>query len=162
MHLPRLWKKRPQATAGDLQAIPVPDQLILDAQEIVAHHGNSTRPLSRSVNTQLICFRAQKIARQLVPFQHRCQIFCFYCIVKHSVSLFTRPIPNPQSPPPPPPHTHCLQRAICRVLEGAQYRGLNESHLLQRVSQRSSSPQDQREPKHFTVCSEDVVKGGIR
>ena len=47
MSLPRLWKRRPQASAGDLQAIPVPDQLILDAQEIIAYHGNSTRPLSR-------------------------------------------------------------------------------------------------------------------
>lgn len=50
MSLPRLWKKRPQASAGDLQAIPVPDQLILDAQEIIAHHNNSTRPLTRLVN----------------------------------------------------------------------------------------------------------------
>jgi hypothetical protein len=45
--LPRLWRKRPQAS--DLQAVPVPDQLILDAQEIIAHHGNSTRPLSRGL-----------------------------------------------------------------------------------------------------------------
>ena len=44
--LPRLWKKRPQPS-DNLQSVPVPDQLILDAQELIAHHENSTRPLSR-------------------------------------------------------------------------------------------------------------------
>lgn len=46
--LPRLWKKRPQPGSGEgLERLSIPDQLVLDAQEIIAHHGNTTRPLAK-------------------------------------------------------------------------------------------------------------------
>lgn len=46
-NLPRLWKRRSPLTSGDLDTLPVPDQIIIDAQEIIAYHTNSTRKLSK-------------------------------------------------------------------------------------------------------------------
>ena len=46
--LPRLWKKHSHPDGG-LETLAVPDQVVLDAQEIIAHHTNSTRMLSRGL-----------------------------------------------------------------------------------------------------------------
>lgn len=45
--LPRLWKRRAPLTSGELDSLPVPDQIVVDAQEIMAYHTNSTRKLSK-------------------------------------------------------------------------------------------------------------------
>jgi len=54
-NLPRLWKKRSQ-TNGELETLPVPDQVVLDAQEIIAHHTNSTRPMLRYAYTERLIY----------------------------------------------------------------------------------------------------------
>ena len=48
--VPRLWKKRgtPSRTV-DLDVIPVPDQLVMDAQELMSHHCSSIKPMSKYV-----------------------------------------------------------------------------------------------------------------
>lgn len=46
LNLPRLWKKKTQPV-GELETLPVPDQIVFEAQEIIAYHKNSFRPLSR-------------------------------------------------------------------------------------------------------------------
>lgn len=52
--LPKLWKRRAAPTrATGLEAFPVPDQIVLDAQEIIAHHHTSVRPLERFVCTYM-------------------------------------------------------------------------------------------------------------
>lgn len=45
--LPRLRKKRAQV--GELDTLPVPDQLVLEAHEISDYHSNSTRKLDKWV-----------------------------------------------------------------------------------------------------------------
>ena len=46
--LPKLWKRRGMPGGqGSLDAFPVPDQIVLDVQEIVAHHITSVRPLDK-------------------------------------------------------------------------------------------------------------------
>ena len=45
--LPRLWKKRTLGGGNAIESLPVPDQIVLDAQEVIAYHSNSTKPLTR-------------------------------------------------------------------------------------------------------------------
>ena len=60
--LSKLWKRRATPSRGaGLEAFPVPDQIVLDAQEIIAHHHTSIRPLKRysymgaSIHCILMC-----------------------------------------------------------------------------------------------------------
>lgn len=52
--LPKLWKRRAAPTRSTgLEAFPVPDQIVLDAQEIIAHHHTSVRPLEKYVRSRV-------------------------------------------------------------------------------------------------------------
>ena len=46
----KLWRRRATPSKGvGLEAFPVPEQLVLDAQEMIAHHHTSARPLDKYV-----------------------------------------------------------------------------------------------------------------
>ena len=48
MDLPKLWKRRgtPSRSVG-LDAFPVPEQVVLDTHEIIAHHRTATNPMDK-------------------------------------------------------------------------------------------------------------------
>lgn len=45
--LSRLWKRRTPPSSDELETLPIPDQIVFDAHEIMGYHINSTRKLAK-------------------------------------------------------------------------------------------------------------------